>query len=146
MYITIQAGRERIHIMSIYAPDINKPKEERDSFFDTLQETLDHIPTEDKVFMMGDFNSRIGNSSIPGVMHKFNEETLNENGNILIALCAHNELRINNTYFDHKDQHKYTFANTRGQKSTIDYVITNRSVHPRQILDVRTLTSANAGT
>lgn len=37
MYITIQA--ERTHIMSIYAPAINKPKEERESFFDALQET-----------------------------------------------------------------------------------------------------------
>lgn len=55
-------------------------------------------------------------------------------------------MRINNTYFPHKEQHKYTFNNTKSQKSTIDYVITNRAITPSQILDVRVLTSANMNT
>ncbi|XP_072392397.1 uncharacterized protein [Diabrotica undecimpunctata] len=40
-----------------------------------------------------------------------------------------NELRINYTFFDHKIQHKYTFENTRGHRSMIDYVVTNRNIH-----------------
>ncbi|XP_057671969.1 uncharacterized protein LOC130903737 [Diorhabda carinulata] len=72
--------------------------------------------------------------------------TLNSNGEQLIQFCAHNELRINNTFYPHKQQHKYTFENTRGHKSIIDYIITNRNIHPSKILDVRTLTSANTGT
>ncbi|XP_057671223.1 uncharacterized protein LOC130902950 [Diorhabda carinulata] len=139
-------ANERTHLLSIYAPDVRKPKEEREAFFDALQATLDKITSKDKVFIMGDFNSRIGNTVIPGIMHSFNEEAVNDNGDILIDVCTLNELRINNTYFDHKEQQKYTFANTRGQKSTIDYIITNRKVHPSQILDVRVLTSANIGT
>ncbi|KAH1006887.1 hypothetical protein HUJ05_007578 [Dendroctonus ponderosae] len=61
-------------------------------------------------------------------------------------ICALNELRINNTFFQHKPQHKFTFENTRGQKSIIDYIITNRNIHPSQVLDVRALSSANAVT
>ncbi|XP_056641504.1 craniofacial development protein 2-like [Diorhabda sublineata] len=141
--ITVELANERTHLLSIYAPDVSKPKEERKAFFDALQATLDKIPSKDKVFIMGDFNSRIGNTVILGIMHSFNEEAVNDNGDILIDVCALNELRINNTYFDHKEQQKYTFANTRGKKSTIDYIITNRKVHPSQILDVRVLTSAN---
>ncbi|XP_057671207.1 craniofacial development protein 2-like [Diorhabda carinulata] len=144
--ITVELANERTHLLSIYAPDVRKPKEEREAFFDALQATLDKITSKDKVFIMGDFNSRIGNTVIPGIMHSFNEDAVNDNGDILIDVCALNELRINNTYFDQKEQQKYTFANTRGQKSTIDYIITNRKVHPSQILDVRVLTSANIGT
>lgn len=146
MYITLNIEKEKHHFISIYAPDITRSREEREQFFDQLQETLRMLPNNDKIFIMGDFNSRIGNQVIPGVMQRYNEEISNENGNMLLDICAHNELRINNTFFDHKEQHKYTFHNTRGQKSMIDFVITNRRVHPSQILDVRTLTSANVGT
>ncbi|XP_030766837.1 uncharacterized protein LOC115890674 [Sitophilus oryzae] len=57
-----------------------------------------------------------------------------------------NELRINNTYFPHKEQHKYTFYDNRNNKSIIDYIITNRSFLPQQIIDIRVLSSANIGT
>lgn len=74
-----------------------------------------------------------------GVKCKDNEEATNENGEQLVQLCAQNELRINNTFYPHKPQHKFTYENTRGHKSTIDYIITNRNIHPSNILDVRTL-------
>lgn len=146
MQMTMELANETTHLISVYAPDASKPQEEREEFFDILQHTLQRIPTRDKAFIIGDLNSRVGNSVIPGIMHNFNEEYKNDNGDILIQTCALNELRINNTYFNHKEQQKYTFVNTRGQKSVIDYVITNRKVHPSQILDVRVLTSANVGT
>lgn len=94
---------------------------------------------------MGDLNARVGNGAIAGIKQRFNEENINENGEALINFCAMNELRINNTFFDHKPQHKITWRNTRGQSSMIDYIISNRLIHPSQILDVRTLTSANIG-
>ncbi|XP_056647272.1 craniofacial development protein 2-like [Diorhabda sublineata] len=102
--IIVELANERTHLLSIYAPDVSKPKEEREAFFDALQATSDKIPSKDKVFIMGDFNSRIGNTVIPGIMHSFNEGAVNDNGDILIDVCALNELRINNTYFDHKKQ------------------------------------------
>lgn len=56
-----------------------------------------------------------------------------------------NELRINNTFYPHKPYYKFTFKNTRGKKSTVDYTITNRNIHPTKILDARVLMSANTG-
>lgn len=97
------------------------------------------------MILLGDLNTRIGVETIPGIKQRFNENVLNSNGELLISICAINELRINNTFFDHKPQYKYTFSNTRGQQSIIDYVITNRHIHPSQILDIRTLNSANIG-
>lgn len=52
---------------------------------------------------MGDFNFRIGNNIIPSIKQRFNEEILNENGEMLINLCIEQELRINNT-FPYKEQ------------------------------------------
>lgn len=44
----------------------------------------------------------------------------------MIDFYAGNELRINNTYFNNKNQQKYTWLNTQGQKSTIDYIVSNK--------------------
>ncbi|KAH1028339.1 hypothetical protein HUJ05_001700 [Dendroctonus ponderosae] len=82
------------------------------------QNIVNKINNRHKIVILGDLNARIGNEEIPGVNKRFNE------GN----------------------QRKYTFNNTRGQRSTIDFIITNRVITPSQVLDVRGLTSANIGT
>lgn len=96
--------------------------------------------------ILGDFNARNSNEVLGGIKNRFNEDTINDNEEQLIHLCAQNELRVNNTYYPHKPQHKYTFENTKEHKSIINYIITNSNVHPSRILDVRTLNSANTGT
>lgn len=65
---------------------------------------------------------------------------------MLTTFCSQNELRINNTVYQHKWQHKYTFFNSRNQRSLIEYIITKKKTHPSQIMDVRTLASTNVST
>lgn len=72
------------------------------------------------MILLGDFNARIGNEVVPGIIQKFTENTLNDNGELIINTCAFNRLRINNVFYDHKPQYKYTLTNTRGHKSIID--------------------------
>jgi len=60
-------------------------------------------------------------------------------------LCANNNLRINNTFFHHKPQHKYTWENTRGYRSTTDYILTNKNIYPSQILDIRSMMTVEIG-
>ena len=52
------------------------------------------------------------------------EATLNSNGRKLIDFCTFNNLKIMNTFFKHKEIHKFTWE-ARGHKSIIDYFITN---------------------
>lgn len=147
LHVTMTLNKnKRTHLVSVYAPDTSKPQEAKDEFYYILQHTIDQIPNSDEIIILGDLNARVGDNVIPGIKERFNEEPVNENGNQLIEFCLQNCLRINNTFYDHKPQHKYTFMNTRGQKSTIDYVITNSGIHPKRIHDVRVLSSANLGT
>ncbi|XP_044766150.1 craniofacial development protein 2-like [Coccinella septempunctata] len=141
----LRSQGKKVNIIGVYSPENCKPEAERTSFYETLQETIDTIPRNETVILMGDFNARVGNTMIPGVKQRFNEDVTNENGELLIDFCAQNELRINNTFFKHKEQHKYTFQNTRGDRSMIDYILTNRKIHCIQILDIRCLCSANIG-
>lgn len=73
---------------------------------------------------MGDLNARVENDAIMGVKQRFNEATINDNGKQLIDICSRNEMRLNNTFFQRKEQYKFTFNNIQGQKSMTDFIIT----------------------
>ncbi|XP_057671201.1 craniofacial development protein 2-like [Diorhabda carinulata] len=145
LIVKLRTETQLLNIISIYAPEDNKPKQERESFYEQLQNITESLPQNESIIILGDFNARIGNEVIPGVKQRFNENILNDNGELLMNLCSLCDLRINNTFFDLKPQYKSTFRNSRGQQSTIDYIVTNRHIHPAQIQEVRTLNSANAG-
>lgn len=55
------------------------------------------------MIIFGDFNARIGNEIVPGIKQRFNETVLNDNGELMITLCAFNEVRINNTFLTIKN-------------------------------------------
>lgn len=59
------------------------------------------LPDNDCTIIMGEFNARVGDGVVDGVQ-KHNENISNTRGNILVDFCAQNELRINNTFFQHK--------------------------------------------
>jgi len=88
----------RIYFISIYIPDINKPKEKREIFFEELQDTVDKVSNNENIFILDDFNLRIRNTPISSITQQFSEDTINDNDNMLIAFCPQNELRINNTF------------------------------------------------
>ena len=67
------------------------------------------------------------------------------NGDLLVEFCIQNNLRINNTFYDHGLKYKYPWSNSRSQQSVIDYIITSRHLVPAKVLDVCTLNSANMG-
>lgn len=58
----------------------------------------------------------------------FNENLLSHSGGIMINVCSYNELRLNITFHDHKEQYKYSFQNTICQKSVSDCTVTNRNI------------------
>lgn len=54
-------GDTMMHILSVYAPDVIRPKEDITSFYDDLQNTLDQFPNTDSVYILGYFNACVGN-------------------------------------------------------------------------------------
>jgi len=52
------------------------------------------------------------------------EQVKNHNGAALRDFCAFNKLKITNSFYRHKDIHKFTWE-SRGTKSVIDYTIIN---------------------
>ncbi|KAL6464878.1 hypothetical protein MHYP_G00271950 [Metynnis hypsauchen] len=101
----------------------------------SLDETLRRIPKSDKIFLLGDFNARVGqNSEIwNGVLGKHGVGQANSNGMRLLALCSEHNLTITNTIFQQKAKYKTSWMHPRSKHwHLIDYVIVRR----RDISDV----------
>ncbi|XP_048516539.1 uncharacterized protein LOC125502457 [Dendroctonus ponderosae] len=77
-------GRTVIHLISTYAPDMYKPTEESEIFYEKFQNTVNKINNGHKIVILEDLNARIGNEEIRGVKQRFNEAVINENGELLI--------------------------------------------------------------
>jgi len=76
----------------LYAPENSKPKEQREEFYEDLQNAIDQKPRDALLIMMGDKNARVGNMPIPEVKQRFNEAEINDNGDLLINVYSMNSL------------------------------------------------------
>lgn len=53
-----------IHILSCYAPTFAASREEKDEFFNTLQQALSGIPSRESFVMLGDLNACLGSRTM----------------------------------------------------------------------------------
>ena len=85
--------------ISVYAPTMTNPDENKEAFYNQLASVLSGIPRTDKLLLIGDFNARIGreNDKWPLVMGKHGIRKCNSNGGLLLALCSEFELIVTNT-------------------------------------------------
>lgn len=131
-------------VVGVYAPNDNAPELEKDKFFNQLTTVLDGIPNRKDVFLLGDFNSRVGRLEQDEVVGRYGEEVVNGNGERLIELCAQYNLTIWNGFFKHKEIHKFTWS--RGtSKTIIDYVIGKHN-NKVKVEDVRVYRGAECNT
>ena len=114
-------------IISVYAPTITNPDENKEAFYNQLASVLSGIPRTDKLLLIGVFNARIGrvNDKWPFVMGKHGTGKYNSNGELLLTLCSEFELIATNTMFKQKDEFKTTWMHPRsGHWHMVDFIIT----------------------
>ena len=83
----------------VYAPTSNAEDAEVEWFYEDLQELLELTPKKDVLFIIGDWNTKVGSQETPGVTGKFGLGVQNEAGQRLIEICQENVLVIANTLF-----------------------------------------------
>ena len=88
-------------VLQVYALTSNI--EEAEQFYEDLQDLLELTPKKDVLFIIGDWNAKVGSQEIPGVTGKFGLGVQNEAGQRLIEFCQENALVIANTLLQ---QHK----------------------------------------
>ena len=84
-------------------------------FYEDLQELLELTPKKDVLFIIGDWNAKVGSQEIPGGTGKFGLGVQNEAGQRLIEFCQENALAIENTLFQQHKRRLYTWTTPDGQ-------------------------------
>ena len=110
--------------MQVYALTSNAEEAEVEWFYEDLQDLLELTPKEDVLFIIGDWNAKVGSQEIPGVAGKFGLGVQNEAGQRLTEFCQENALVIANTLFQQHKRRLYTWTSPDGQyRNQIDYIL-----------------------
>ena len=97
-----------ITVIQVYAPTSNAEEAEVEWFYEDLQDLLELTPKEDVLFIIGDWNAKVGSQETPGVTGKFGLGIRNGAGQRLVELCQENALVIENTFFQQHKRRLYT--------------------------------------
>ena len=60
-----------ITVIQVYASTSNAEEGEVKQFYEDLQDLLELTPKKDVLFIIGDWNTKVGSQEIPGVTSKF---------------------------------------------------------------------------
>ena len=132
-------------LLQVYAPNATS---EYQAFVDEVNDALLRVSPTESTVLMGDFNAHVGidNETWKGVIGRHGDASFNENGRYLLQLCCSNGLCIMNTFFQHRNVHKYTwYRPSMGQKSLIDFCIVSADLFS-DVLDVRVKRGAELST
>ena len=93
-------------------------------FYEDLQDLLELTPKKDVLFIIGDWNAKVGSQATPGVTGKFGLGVQNEAGQRLIEFCQENAWVIANTLFQQHKRRLHTLTSPDGQhRNQIDYIL-----------------------
>ena len=111
-------------IIQVYAPTSNSEEDEVERFYEDLQDLLELTLKKDVLFIIEDWNAKVGSQKTPGVTGKFGLRMRNEAGQRLIEFCQENTLVIANTLFQQYKRRLYTSTSPDGQhRNQIDYTL-----------------------
>ena len=137
-----------IHIVNAYAPTLGATSDDKDDFYNQLEDTIRDSTESERVIVLGDLNARIGsdNSSWPECIGHFGVGKMNENGQRLLQLRCRNNLVVTNTLFPGKPHRKVSWCHPRSKTwHQLDFVIASLK-YRNEVLNTRTYHSADCDT
>ena len=102
--------RKRYTVIQVYALTRNAEEAEVEQFYEDLQDLLEHTPKKDVLFIIGDWNAKVGSQETLVVTAKFGLGVQNEAGQRLTEFSQGNALVIANTLFQQHRRRLYTWT------------------------------------
>ena len=134
-----------IMVIQVYTPTSNAEEAEVEWFYEDLQDLLELTLKKDVLFIIGDWNAKVGSQETPGVTGKFGLGIRNEAGQRLIKFCQENTLVIGNTLFQQHKRRLYTWTSPDAQcRNQIDYILCSQRWRS-SIQSAKTRTGADCG-
>ena len=78
--VRFQGKPFNIMVIQVYAPTSNTEEAEVERFYEDLQDLLELTPQKDVLFIIGDWNAKVGSQVTPGITGKFDLGVQNEAG------------------------------------------------------------------
>ena len=101
-------------------------------FYEDLQELLELTPEKDVLFIIGDWNAKVGSQETPGVTGKFGLVIWNEAGQRLTEFFQEKALVITNTLFQKYKRRLYTSDQIRSYQISCSVVSNSLRPHESQ--------------
>ena len=108
--VRLQGKPFNITIIQVYTPTSNAEEAEVEQFYEDLQDLLELTPRKDVLFIIGDWNAKVGSQETPGVTGKFGLVMWKR----LIEFCQENALVIANTLFQQHKRRLYIWTSPDG--------------------------------
>ena len=113
--VHFQGKPVNIKVIQVYVPTSNAEEAEVEWFYEDLQDLVELTPKKDVLFIIGDWNAKVGSQETPGVTGKFGLGMRNEAGQRLMEFSQENTLVIANTLFQQHKRRLYTWTSPNGQ-------------------------------
>ena len=114
----------QITVFQVYALTSNAEEAEVEQFYEDSQDLLQLTPQKDILFIIGDWNAKVGSQELQGVTSKFVLGVQNEAGQRLTEFSQENALVIANTLYQRQKRRLYTWTSPDGQhQNQTDYIL-----------------------
>src|SRR5688572_29261171 len=125
MVMRLKMKPTNVLIVQIYAPCEDEEEEEKDQFYESLDQALrEYKKGRECLVVMGDFNGKAGNGREENIVGPYGLGTRNENGDRLVNFCRKQNVFVTNTWFQQKRTAQYTWTSPGGRiKNQIDFVL-----------------------
>ena len=113
-----------ITVIQVYAPTSNPEEAEVEQFYENLQDLLELTPQIDVLFIIGDWNAKVGSQETSRVTGKYHLGVQTEAGQRLTEFCQENALVLANILFQQHKRRLYTWTSPDSQhRNQIDYIL-----------------------
>ncbi|XP_063634931.1 craniofacial development protein 2-like [Cydia splendana] len=104
-------GQPCMNVISAYAPQVGRPSDEKQTFWDDMYDLLQSIPRDESIYIGADLNGHVGSTT--NSYHRIHGNqgygTLNPEGEAILQFASTYDLAIVNTFFTKSEQHLVTY-------------------------------------
>ena len=116
-----------LNVISAYVPQVGCIREEKETFWLDLDETVEKIPRNERIVVGADLNGHVGegNNGDEECMGRHGLGKRNNEGQAVVDFVKRGEIAITNAYFVKKPAHRVTYS-SGGRSSQVDYIMVRR--------------------
>jgi Reverse transcriptase (RNA-dependent DNA polymerase) len=118
-----------LSVLVAYAPTEDSADADKDCFYNQLDSFVSSVPPHDMLLILGDLNAVTGKSRVgyESVVGGFGSGVVNENSLRLLTFCASNGLAVVGSFFQRRDNYRWTWYSNDGRtRKEIDHIITRQ--------------------